>query len=261
MKVANALKAGAQQLKQSNSADLDAEILLAFVLNQDKEFLYAQPETKLNWMQKIRFFYLISQRSKNRPIAYLTGQKEFYGRNFYVNKNVLVPRPLTENLIDLALKKINETKKEILEADGYYSIADIGTGSGNIIITVIKELQKQNYNLAKFKFYAVDLSKKALKVAKTNARRHGVEKYLNFNHGDLLKPLQGLKIDLILANLPYLKPNDLTEPSIKKEPKLALLGNYDEFFKQVKTIHELSLPHHQPVVIYEDKSGVHLYKK
>lgn len=255
MNVTNALKSGAERLKQSDSADLDAEILLGFVLNQSKEFLHTQAETKLNWIQKIRFFYLISQRSKNWPVAYLTGVKEFYGRNFFVNKNVLTPRPLTEELIDRSLKFINETKSKNFETEGHYSIADIGTGSGNIIITVIKELQKQNYDLAKFKFYAIDLSKKALKVAKTNARRHGVEKYLNFNHGDLLKPLQGLKIDLILANLPYLDTNDLAEPSIKKEPKLALLGTYDEFFKQADQFTP------RPTIIYEDKLGIHLYKK
>ncbi len=244
MNVKNALTVGAQKLKHIDSAQLDAEVLLSFVINKSKEFLYAHPETKLNWIQKIRFFYLINQRSKNWPVAYLTGIKEFYGRTFYVNKNVLIPRPLTEELIEKALAIIKLG----------YSICDLGTGSGCIIITIIKELQKQNYNLNNFKFYASDISRKALQVAKKNARFHQVNQHIQFLQGDLLKPLPGKKIALIIANLPYLEANDLNEPSIKKEPTLALLGNYDEFFKQASRL----IP--QPAVIYEDKSGIHLKK-
>ncbi|MDP2586905.1 MAG: HemK/PrmC family methyltransferase [Candidatus Komeilibacteria bacterium] len=242
MTIKSALTKAAQKLESFDSAQLDADILLAFVLNKSKEFLYTHPEVKLNWIQKIRFFYLISRRSKNWPIAYLTGQKEFYGRNFYVNKNVLIPRPLTEELIAKALANIKPGD----------TICDLGTGSGCIIITIIKELQKQNYDLSDFKFYAVDISPKALQVAKKNAYFHGVDQYIEFLQGDLLKPLQGLKIDLILANLPYLDTNDLNEPSIKKEPKLALVGTYDKFFQQVAQLNP------QPIVIYEDKTGINI---
>lgn len=251
MTIKSALVKGAKKLQPFDSAQLDAEVLLAFILKKTKEFLYSQPEAKLNWIQKIRFFCLISKRSKNWPVAYLTRQKEFYGRNFYVNKNVLVPRPLTEGIIDLAKKNINETKKT-KKNHQYYAIADIGTGSGNIVITLIKELQQAKYDLSAFQFYAVDISKKALKVAKKNARAHQVDQYIEFLQGDLLKPLNDKKIDLLLANLPYLDKIDLNEPSIKKEPRLALLGNYAEFFNQIN-----KLPY-KPTVIYEDKEGINL---
>lgn len=253
-----------QKLKKSESAQLDAEVLLSFIIHKPKEFIYAHPETKLNWMQKIRFFYLIFKRAKNWPVAALTKVKEFYGRAFYVNKHVLIPRPLTEELIDKAIE-YNQDQKTKNKAcpersrGEQINIVDIGTGSGNIIITLIKELQKEKYDLNKFKFYATDISQAALKVAKKNARWHQVDNFITFLKGDLLKPLKDKKSDLILANLPYLNQDDLNEPSIKKEPKLALLGNYNEFFKQIGTIHELPLPHSQPTVIYEDKTGIHCY--
>ncbi|MFA6305044.1 MAG: HemK/PrmC family methyltransferase [Patescibacteria group bacterium] len=248
MQVKIALNTGASKLSRLNSPILDAEILLSFVLKKTKEYLYTHPETKLNWIQKIRFFYLINKRSKNWPVATLTGVKEFYGRNFCVNKNVLVPRPLTEELIDQAL---NYIKDQRLKTEVNLTITDIGTGSGNIIISLIKELQKQNYDLDKFKFYASDVSQSALKVAKKNAKIYQVDKFITFLKGSLLKPYKNIQPNLILANLPYLDPTDLTEPSIKKEPVVALIGNYDEFFKQVAKLHT------QPIVIYEDKNGVH----
>ncbi len=252
MLINTALTKADEKLRQFNSSNLDAEVLLSFILKKTKEFLYTHPEIKLNWIQKIRFFYLINQRAKNWPIAYLTGQKEFYGRAFCVNKHVLVPRPLTEKLVDKTLKIINEAKKQKEAYYQRYAIADIGTGSGNIIITIIKELQKEKYNLDDFKFYATDISAQALKAAKKNARLHQVDNFITFLKGNLLKPLEDKKIDLILANLPYFKPADLTEPSIKKEPEQALRGNYDEFFKQVS-----QLPA-QPIIIYENKNGINL---
>jgi len=248
MLIKSALLRAKQQFKKSDSAQLDAEVLLSFVINKPKEFLYAHPEVKLNWIQKIRFFYLVRKRAKDWPVAGLTGRKEFYGRPFYVDKHVLIPRPLTEELIDETLKII---KKIIINHQSSIIIADIGTGSGNIIITLIKELQKQKFNLDNFKFYATDISAKALLVAKKNARLHKVNQYIKFFQGNLLKPLQNLKIDLILANLPYLDKSDLTEPSIQKEPRIALLGNYDQFFKQVYQLNP------QPIVIFEDKTGIY----
>ncbi|MCX6786082.1 MAG: peptide chain release factor N(5)-glutamine methyltransferase [Candidatus Komeilibacteria bacterium] len=258
MTIKNALVWATQKLAKNNfiSAQLDAEILLSLTLKQNKEFLYAKPEFKLNLLQKIRFFYFTNKRLKNWPIAYLTHHKEFYGYNFYVNKHVLTPRPETEGIIDLAIEEI---KKCYMLHATCYTICDIGTGSGCIIITLISELQKNNYNLDNFKFYATDISGAALRVAKKNARLQQVEKHIEFLHGDLLKPLQAKTIDLILANLPYLELTDLNEPSIKKEPKLALLGNYDEFFKQAGVIHGSPL-HPKPIIIYEDKTGICLKK-
>lgn len=251
MDIKTALIWATQKLEKNNieSSALDAEILLSQVLQQNKQFLYSQPQIKLNFWQWLKFKYLIWQRTHNTPIAYLTKQKEFYGLNFYINKHVLVPRPLTEGLVDKALEHIRKQKAENKRR---INIADIGTGSGNIIITLIKELQKEKYNLDGFKFYATDISAAALKIAKKNAKIHQVNQCITFLQGDLLKPLAQKKIDLILANLPYLKPNDLNEPSISKESRLALIGDYSEFFKQISQLNP------QPTVIYEDKTGVNI---
>lgn len=249
MNIKEALRWSTEKLSKGGIklAPLDAEILLSLVLKKEKEYLYTYPEKNLAFWPILRLKLLVDKRLKNWPIAYLTHQKEFYGYNFYVNRRVLIPRPLTEQMIELAL---NEIKKREARSEKQMSIADIGTGSGNVIIALIKELKKEKYNLDDFKFYATDISASALKVAKKNARQHGVLKYINFLKGELLKPLQGKTIDLILANLPYLDSTDLNEPSISKEPKLALSGDYNKFFKQISKLNP------QPVVIYEDKTGV-----
>lgn len=259
MKIKEALRQSTVKLQQGGveSAPLDAEILLSFASKKGREYLYTYLDKKLDIFQKIKFKYLINRRLNNFPIAYLTHQKEFYGYNFYVNRHVLIPRPLTEQMIDLALNEIKacpersrgeqktKSKKQII-------IADIGTGSGNIIISLIKQLQKERFNLNNFKFYASDISASTLKVAKKNAQRHGVLKYINFLKGDLLKPLQGKTIDLILANLPYLNITDVQkEPSIQKEPPGALIGDfYPQLFKQIRQRQP------RPAIIFEDKTGV-----
>lgn len=169
---------------------------------------------------------MIQQRLKNEPVAYLINNKEFYGLNFYVDKNVLIPRPETEVLVDEIFKHIR-----IANHESRITICDIGTGSGCIAITLKKYLPKA-------KVYASDISKKALAVAKKNARKLKV-KILN-KQGDLLKPLKKIKINIIAANLPYLTPRQMKEESIQAEPKLALSGGkdgldlYKELLNQVK---------------------------
>jgi len=236
--------------KKINSANLDAEILLSLVLQKPKEYLYTHPEHRLTKEQLKQFNKLIKRRIDHEPIAYLIGQKEFYGLKFIVNKHVLVPRPESEKIIDEALKII----KSIFPInDQRLTICDIGTGSGCLIISLAKELQKLK-KIDSFELIATDISKKALKVAKANAAIHQVDKYINFINCYLLKPLKNQKIDLIIANLPYLSKDDVkNQVSIKKEPKKALIGNYDKFFKQI------SILDYKPTVIWEDKEGVKLY--
>jgi release factor glutamine methyltransferase len=138
----------------------------------------------------------------------MTGTNEFYGYKFFVNKNVLVPRPLSEELIDTARKIIN--------LESIKTVADIGTGSGCLAIT-LKKLFPQ------LTVYATDISKKALKVAKLNAAEHHVD--ISFLHGHLLTPLKNIKIDLLIANLPYLDfKTNRADKYLKKEPKLALFA-------------------------------------
>jgi release factor glutamine methyltransferase len=242
----------------TDSAHLDAELLLSNVLKRDKEFLYTRPETKLTLIQQLKFKALLKRRLAGTAVAVLRRRKEFYGYDFYVNRHVLVPRPLTEQMIDLALEEI---KKQKTTLNAQYTICDIGTGSGNIIISLAKELEKK-YSLDGFKLIGLDISNRALKVAKKNAKLHRLEKNIAFIKGNLLKPItkklalnaKGGRVDLILANLPYLTKEDFNrENSIKKEPACALVG--DLYPKLFKTIDSLK---NKPVLIYEDKNGVHV---
>ena len=241
MTLTEALRRATEKLNRQkiDSASLDAELLLSLALKKSKEFLYTYPEKKLGFFAKLKFGYLIRQRLKNAPLAYLTGHKQFYGYDFLVNRNVLIPRPLTEKAVELALKEIQPG----------FAVVDVGTGSGNIIISLALELKKK-YALTDFKLYGLDISAKALKVARQNARIHKVEKQITFLQSNLLEKVKNQKIDLILANLPYLEASDLLEPSIKKEPKSALVGNYAELFRQIANLQS------KPMVIYEDKEGV-----
>jgi len=235
MTVKEALSNSYQKLKkhQITSANLDADVLLMSVLKKSKEWLYANPEKKLTQSQITRFKKLINKRCQYWPVAYLTGQKEFYGLNFKVNKHVLVPRPETELLVECALKvarKIN--KQEIV-------IADIGTGSGCIAISLIKNLKNLN-------ILAVDKSASALKIAKENTHYHRVGSKIKFFHGDLLAPIKNYKVDIVVANLPYLDTQmdnlfkSSESGSLKYEPQMALwsgangLNAYRTFFKQIK---------------------------
>lgn len=233
MNINQALKWGFENLKKSKilTPILDSEVLLAFVLKKPKEFLYTYPEKKLTSRQARRLRILINKRAKFEPVAYLINNKEFYGFNFYVDKNVLIPRPESELLIDEVLEVLifrqarNDKikKKEI-------TIADIGTGSGCLIIALAKILNTISHAIS---YIATDISKSALKVAKLNTKRHQVK--IRFLKGDLLKPLTNKKtspefyqrIDIIIANLPYLDNKYLKNKGSKYEPKVALDGGKD----------------------------------
>ena len=225
MKIKEALIRGIKKLEEGNidSASLDAELLLSFVVHKNKEFFYTHPEYELNFWQKIKYQKLIKKRATHYPVAYILGYKEFYGLKFEVNKHVLVPRPDTELLV--------ETTCEVADLRG--RIVEIGTGSGCIAIS----LAKQGFNIV-----ATDISNKALKVAKKNTKYHQVLKKIKFIKGDLLKPLQKQEIDILIANLPYLANDYQKESSIKSEPKLALysgkdgLDDYRKLFKQINEL-------------------------
>ncbi len=216
--------------KKIKTASLDAEVLLSFAVKKPKEYLYTYPEKRLNTKQQKLFQNFISRRKKYEPVAYIRNIKEFFGLDFYVDKNVLIPRSDTELLVE---NVINKAKNSPL------TIADIGTGSGCIAISLKK-------NLPKAVIYATDVSTPALKIAKKNAKRLGVK--IKFYHGNLLKPVINKKIDVLAANLPYLdnKLKNLiatgktNKNSLYYEPTLALHGGksgleiYKEFFRQAK---------------------------
>ena len=183
------------------------------------------------------------------PLAYISGFKEFYGLAFFVHKNVLIPRPETEGLVDLALKEINDIRQTGIDK---IDIIDIGTGSGAIIISIAKILLTTDYSLPTANFYGIDSSKKALAVARENAKRLGVNEQIQFLTGNLLQPylksinasnyhLPPTTYRLFVANLPYLTSKEMKnlQPEVRYEPRQALDGGkdgldvYRVFFKQL----------------------------
>ncbi|PJA89605.1 MAG: peptide chain release factor N(5)-glutamine methyltransferase [Candidatus Magasanikbacteria bacterium CG_4_9_14_3_um_filter_32_9] len=210
--------------KYKNSTNkLDAELLLSFILGKSREFIVSNPKQKISVLQKIKFLCLVKKRKAGWSTAVLTKHKEFFGLDFKVNKNVLIPRPDTEIMVEKVLDII--TPK--------ITLIDIGTGSGCIPISIAKNSKPKNV-------FAVDVSKKALKIAKENANTHNVK--INFIHSNLLSHFSKLPNNLIItANLPYLtKKQFKEEKSIQKEPKLALIAEenglalYRELLEQVK---------------------------
>ena len=223
----------------------ETEILMAFLLGKDKEFILTHPELIISPNVYKKFKELEKKRLAGWSIAVLIGHKEFYDLDFKVNKNVLVPRPETELMVDEILSITKKIKNDLM-------LVDLGTGSGVIIISVASEIKRINQlQYKKTIFRAVDISASALKVAKSNATLNKQDKKIKFLKGNLLEPLINkddfnnlLSHELIIAaNLPYLTPNQVnTSPSIKKEPRLALVAGsdglkyYQELFKQVKEI-------------------------
>lgn len=186
----------------------EARDILEFVINKPKSFLIAYRDHKIETEKTKIFFSLLKQRIKGVPFAHLIGQKGFYGLDFRIDNNVLIPRPETEQMIDWILKKFPR--------DARITIADMGTGSGCIAVTLAKYLPKSE-------IIAVDISEKALTIAKQNAKLHSVSQKIKFVQGSLLYPINKFaRIDLVAGNLPYLTKPELLQ--VPFEPKIALFG-------------------------------------
>lgn len=231
-------------LKTQNLEDI--ELLLMHVLGKSKEFLFLNPDFTLSEEQANLLTDLVNRRKNGEPLAYLTGSKNFYGLNFKVTKDTLIPRPETEELINLVLKlNLNKPLKTIL---------DVGTGSGCIAITLANELPEAS-------IFASDISKEALEIAKENAKTHNAK--ITFFESDLLKNIQG-QFDLIIANLPYV-PEDAYKQNfeqLKSEPKLALVDNpgWPKTIELLKTAH-LHLNPGGSILLEHDPSAMDLISR
>ena len=192
---------------------LDSEILLSKVLNKKREQILVKLEQNRKKTEISAFNNLIKRRSLKEPIAYITKEKEFWSKKFYVNRNTLIPRPETELIIE-SLSKIYKDKK--------ISLLDVGTGSGCILISLLIELPNSNG-------LGIDISKNALKIAKKNAILHKIENRIRFSNKSITD-LCNLKFDLIVSNPPYIERKNIKnlEDGIKKyEPLIALNGGND----------------------------------
>ena len=206
------LAAAAAQLRAAGIASgrLDSELLLNHVLQRPRHWLHAHGDSTLLHEQQAQAEQLLTRRLKHKPLAYLVGHKEFYGRDFVVSPAVLVPRPETEQMIALLLQLIQPTQR---------TIADVGTGSGILAITAQLELPPCQVD-------AYDVSPEALAIAQRNAQQHGVTS-VKFIQSDLLAAAQQ-RYDVILANLPYVSPTwQRDDRETAHEPTLALFAEGD----------------------------------
>ena len=220
MKYQEILNKGSNILKLNDikSYSLDSEILLSSTLKLDRSQLLLNLNKKIENKERKNFFKFIKRRSKNEPIAYITGYKEFWKSIFKVDKNVLIPRPDTETIIEQVLKELDiYSSKKIL---------DIGTGSGCILISILNE-RKRCFGVG------VDISKNAVKLAKYNAKIQHIDNRIKFFNSDIDNFYTG-KYDLIISNPPYIKHHKINglEKDIKNhEPKVALDGGIDGYNK------------------------------
>lgn len=221
---------------------LDTELLLAYILRKERSYIKAHPEQQLTYIQQLRFLWYVHQRKRHIPLAYITGHKEFFGLDFKVNTHTLVPRPETEQMVELALSRITN----YISRDKHIVLIDIGTGSGCIPISILSTLNNK-YSIGHVQCAASDISQKALTIAQRNAARHNVN--ITFKQGNLLEPwMNELNSDpslvsrvIITANLPYITEEQWQdEQSIKKEPKSALVAGeqglalYRELLEEIK---------------------------
>ncbi len=205
----------------SDSALLDAEILLCQALNKHRSHLRAWPDRIVEAKELAEFNALLEQRKQGTPIAYITGYREFWSRDFLVTPDVLIPRPDTELLIELSL--------ELLPTDSRSKIIDLGTGSGIIAITLAAERPNVRIN-------AVDISLAALTIAQINARKHQINNIL-FYQSDWFTNVPDTRFNLIISNPPYIAEHDrhLQQGDLRFEPHSALCSG-DSGLKDINII-------------------------
>lgn len=224
--IRSALKDGIARLSEANvpSHALAAELLLMHALGRDRAWIYSHPEASIDPVDAEKYFALIARRAAGEPTQYIIGKQEFWGMEFEVNPGVLIPRPETEHVVEVALQRLPRRKGEddlrSAVAARRIHIADVGTGSGCLAVSLATELPKAEID-------ATDTSKAALEVARRNAARHGVADRIRFIECDLLDGLSGSAFDLIVSNPPYVAGTEaetLQREVREHEPHAALFG-------------------------------------
>lgn len=228
------LKKGIDLLGQGDFLNplLDAQLLLCHVLNVDKIYIYTQGNKEVSQEDVDKFLKLITLRKERYPLQYILGSQEFMGLDFYVGEGVLIPRPDTEVLVESIIDIVKEGPYHSYEK---INILDIGTGSGAITLSLAHYIKKSFV-------YSVDISPRALDIAKNNARRLNLESKVCFLEGDLFSPIDPLnlhnKIDIIVSNPPYIPTEEidnLQREVSTYEPRLALDGGMDglDYYRQI----------------------------
>ena len=206
---------GAKELrkKKIDTSILDSELMLSKILNKKREKLLINLDQEICQKFSSRYKKLVLRRSQQEPIAYIMGEKEFWSKNFFVSPETLIPRPETELMVEKLIKIFKERKIKVL---------DIGTGSGCILISLLSELKNS-------RGIGIDISRKAISIAKKNSKKHKMQNKIKFlNKG--LNDKFNQKFDLIVSNPPYIKSGEiknLKEDIKKYEPRIALDGGND----------------------------------
>ena len=229
MNIGSILNQGFKKLSCSNirNANLDCELLLSKIINKDREYVILNLKENID-KKYINFFYdLIERRKKGEPVAYLINKKEFWKETFYVDKNVLIPRPDTEHIIEEVIKNTYKDSK--------LHILDIGTGSGCILLSILKERKN-------FVGTGIDISKKCIKISKYNANQFNLNNRAKFYISNVDNFLIG-KYDVIVSNPPYIKNLSfkyLDRDVVNFEPSLALNGGRDGFSEIIRVVNKTS---------------------
>lgn len=227
MTIRETIRKGMIELKNNgiNEPNLKARLLMQYILNKPRQYLLVYDNQTLTLRQEVNYFKAIKKVAKGEPIQHITHLQEFMRMNFYVNDDVLIPRPDTETLVEEVIKiakQINAKK-----------ILDLCTGSGAIAVSLAKYIENSNIT-------AVDISSKALRVAKLNAKNNEVENQITFVESDLFKEIVKDKYDMIVSNPPYIRKDIIKtlDREVQREPKIALDGGYDGLDFYRKIIHQ-----------------------
>jgi release factor glutamine methyltransferase len=203
------------------SPRMNAELLLMFILNCDRAYLYAHPERELTNDEQTRYDHALAERARGVPAQYITGHQEFWGMDFIVSPAVLIPRPETEHLVEAVLElQASASRVPRPAPESGSRTIDVGTGSGCIAVALAKELPH-------VEIHASDISPAALEVARSNAARHQLESRIQFHQADLLTGFENSSFDFIVSNPPYVGESEEDEVQLevrKFEPRSAVFA-------------------------------------
>ncbi len=224
------VKAALEELMASMDR-IDAQVIMAEVLGVNRAWIAANPMRILTEGEDARIEMLATQRALGQPIAYLLRRREFYGRNFTVNADVLIPRPETETLVEAALARLAPRD----------TVLDLGTGSGAIAVTLACQRPEA-------RVVATDTSEAALAVARANAGRHGCEARIEWLHGRWYEPVGERRFDLVVSNPPYVAAGDphLSQGDLRFEPRAALTDGSPDGLASIRAIVEGAARHLKP---------------
>ena len=218
MLLGETLRAAIRQLSaaQVPSPRMNAELLLMFTLSCDRAYLYGHPERKLTDEEGSRYQEALVQRATGLPAQYITGHQEFWGMDFIVSPEVLIPRPETEHVVERVLQLMRDPPVQV----GNPRIVDVGTGSGCIAVALAKEFPQAEV-------HATEISAGALEIARSNASRHNLQDRIVFHQTDLLAGIEKNAFDVVVSNPPYvgLAEEDQVQLEVRKfEPRNAVFA-------------------------------------